>query len=104
MGDVYKHQYEGLLEEYQQYLQDLESLQSKSDSLERWKSVYEAEIADLKSAAVKNDESLEEANEKISQLKLKEEDNFKLTEKMTELESALSRHELTLRQNIKRNL
>ena len=27
--DVYKQQYEGLLEEYQQYLQDLEILQAQ---------------------------------------------------------------------------
>ena len=46
--DVYKQQYEGLLEEYQQYLQDLEILQGKSENLEKWKKVYEEEIAELK--------------------------------------------------------
>ena len=78
--DIYKQQYEGLLEEYQQYLQDLESLQVKSDGLERWKTLYENEISDLKSAAIKQDEALEEANSKISALNEKEEERSKLSQ------------------------
>ena len=78
--DIYKQQYEGLLEEYQQYLQDLESLQVKSDGLERWKTLYENEISDLKSAAIKQDEALEEANSKISALNEKEEERSRLSQ------------------------
>merc|ERR1711936_853768 len=101
--DIYKQQYEGLLEEYQQYLQDLESLQVKSDGLEHWKTLYENEISDLKSTAIKQDEALEEANSKISALNEKEEERLKLSQKVMELESALSK-EKTLNRELKDNL
>ena len=45
---MYKEQYEGLLEEYNQYLADLEALQEKADSLEDLKSTFETEIRELK--------------------------------------------------------
>merc|ERR1712008_424891 len=61
--DVYKQQYEGLLEEYQQYLQDLEILQGKSENLEKWKKLYEDEIAELKESAEKHNEEITKANE-----------------------------------------
>ena len=65
--DVYKQQYEGLLEEYQQYLQDLEILQAKSENLEKWKKVYEDEIAELKESAEKHTEEMVKANNKIAE-------------------------------------
>ena len=65
--DVYKQQYEGLLEEYQQYLQDLEILQAKSENLEKWKKVYEDEIAELKESAAKHNEEMVKANNKIAE-------------------------------------
>ena len=95
--DVYKQQYEGLLEEYQQYLQDLETLQVKSDNLEKWKSIYESEIAELKNAAVKQDEALEEANEKIVELNKAGDEKQKLVQKMNDLEASLSREKTTVR-------
>ena len=95
--DVYKQQYEGLLEEYQQYLQDLETLQVKSDNLEKWKSIYESEIAELKNAAVKQDEALEEANEKIVELNKAGDEKQKLLQKMNDLEASLSREKTTVR-------
>ena len=95
--DVYKQQYEGLLEEYQQYLQDLETLQAKSDNLEKWKSIYESEIAELKNAAVKQDEALEEANEKIVELTKVGDEKQKLVQKMNDLEASLSREKTTVR-------
>ena len=95
--DVYKQQYEGLLEEYQQYLQDLETLQAKSDNLEKWKSIYESEIAELKNAAVKQDEALEEANEKIVELNKAGDEKQKLVQKMNDLEASLSREKTTVR-------
>ena len=45
---LYKQQYEQLLVEYNQYLEDLESLQKKSESLEKLKTLYEAEISTMK--------------------------------------------------------
>ena len=45
---LYKQQYEQLLVEYNQYLEDLESLQKKSESLEKLKALYEAEISTMK--------------------------------------------------------
>ena len=95
--DVYKQQYEGLLEEYQQYLQDLETLQVKSDNLEKWKSIYESEITELKNAAVKQDEALEEANEKIVELNKAGDEKQKLVQKMNDLEASLSREKTTVR-------
>ena len=95
--DVYKQQYEGLLEEYQQYLQDLETLQVKSDNLEKWKTIYESEIAELKNAAVKQDEALEEANEKIVELNKAGDEKQKLVQKMNDLEASLSREKTTVR-------
>ena len=56
-----------MLEEYQQYLQDLEILQAKSENLEKWKKVYEDEIAELKESAEKHTEEMVKANNKIAE-------------------------------------
>ena len=89
--DVYKQQYEGLLEEYQQYLQDLEILQAKSENLEKWKKVYEDEIAELKESAEKHTEEMVKANNKIAEFNRRDQERVKLHGKVSDLEMALSR-------------
>ena len=89
--DVYKQQYEGLLEEYQQYLQDLEILQGKSENLEKWKKIYEDEIAELKESAEKQNEELRKANDKIMELSKRDQERVELHGKVSDLEMALSR-------------
>ncbi len=92
---VYRDQYEGLLEEYQQYLQDLEALQSKSEDLEKWKKLYEAEIAELKANALRQEADL--AHAQLSVLDLEktvtnvEADKAKMAEKVGELEKSLAK-------------
>ena len=89
--DVYKQQYEGLLEEYQQYLQDLEILQAKSENLEKWKKVYEDEIAELKESAEKHTEEMVKANNKIAEFNRRDQERVELHGKVSDLEMALSR-------------
>ena len=61
-----------MLEEYQQYLQDLEILQAKSENLEKWKKVYEDEIAELKESAEKHTEEMVKANNKIAEFNIRD--------------------------------
>lgn len=98
--DVYKLQYEGLLEEYQQYLQDLEVLQAKSENLEKWKVVYEDQISELKGQAEKQEQALNNAKDKIEELEKRDQERVELTQKVIELEMALSR-EKTLSRELK---
>ena len=44
----FQGQYEALLQEYTQYLDDLETLQKKSDNLEKLKGLFEQQIVELK--------------------------------------------------------
>jgi chromosome segregation ATPase len=89
--DVYRNQYEGLLEEYQQYLQDLESLQSKSETLEKLKKMYEEEISEMQVKSNKKDEELVQANANIHELSIRDQERLEILGRLTELEDCLSK-------------
>ena len=61
---VYKQQYEQLLQEYNQYLEDLEALQSKAESLEKLKGLYEEEVAELKTRCSREKASFEDLSKR----------------------------------------
>jgi chromosome segregation ATPase len=89
--NVYRNQYEGLLEEYQQYLQDLESLQSKSETLEKLKKMYEEEISEMQVKSNKKDEELVQANANIHELSIRDQERLEILGRLTELEDCLSK-------------
>ena len=65
--ELYKRQYEQLLQEYNQYLEDLESVQSKLKGLETLKLTYEEENASLRELSERYQSKAETLQEKVIQ-------------------------------------
>ena len=63
--ELYKRQYEQLLQEYNQYLEDLESVQSKLKGLETLKLTYEEENASLRELSERYQSKAETLQEKV---------------------------------------
>ena len=63
--ELYKRQYEQLLQEYNQYLEDLESVQSKLKGLETLKSTYEEENASLRELSQRYQSKAESLQEQV---------------------------------------
>lgn len=63
--ELYKTQYEQLLQEYNQYLEDLESVQSKLKGLESLKTTYEEENSSLKSLCDRYQSKADNLQEKV---------------------------------------
>ena len=63
--ELYKTQYEQLLEEYNQYLEDLEAVQSKLKGLESLKSTYEEENSSLKELCDRHQSKADSLQEKV---------------------------------------
>ena len=63
--ELYKTQYEQLLQEYNQYLEDLESVQSKLKGLESLKTTYEEENASLKTLCERYQSKADALQEKV---------------------------------------
>ena len=63
--ELYKRQYEQLLQEYNQYLEDLESVQSKLKGLETLKTTYEEENANLRELSERYQSKAENLQEKV---------------------------------------
>ena len=63
--ELYKRQYEQLLQEYNQYLEDLESVQSKLKGLETLKTTYEEENASLRELSERYKSEAEALHSKV---------------------------------------
>lgn len=68
--ELYKTQYEQLLMEYNQYLEDLESVQSKLKGLESLKTTYEEENASVKTLCERYRSKADALQEKVTNLNL----------------------------------
>ena len=64
--ELYKTQYEQLLQEYNQYLEDLESVQSKLKGLETLKTTYEEENSSLKTLCERYKSKADALEEKVN--------------------------------------
>ena len=68
--ELYKTQYEELLHEYNQYLEDLEAVQAKLKGLESLKTTYEEENSSLRALCERYQSKADEMQARVEEVKV----------------------------------